>query len=108
MPEPEFQCQGTLETADGNVFVAPGFLQCLRKSVWVYDPDVAAGDVLPYLRQVKWFFGAAFRRFLGNSLPLFSVKNFIGNDADKGAFHEGTALADADDLFAGDGEHKFQ
>ncbi len=108
MTEPGFQCQGALEAAEGNVFVTPGFLQCLRKSVWVYDPDGAADDVLPYLRQMGWFFWAAFRRLLGNSFPLLSVQDFIGDDADESAFHQGTALADADDLFAGDGEHEFQ
>jgi len=106
--EPGFQCQGAVEAGDGNAFVAPGFLQCLRESVWVYDPDGTAGDVFPYVRQMEWLFGAAFRRFLGNSLPLLSVQDFIGDDADEGAFHQGAALADADDLFAGDGVHKFQ
>ena len=108
MAEPGFQCQGAVEHADGNVFVAPGFLQCLRKSVRVYDPDGAAGDVLPYLREVGRFFGATFRRLLGNSLSLLSVQDFIGDDADKSTFHQGTALADADDLFPGDSEHEFQ
>jgi hypothetical protein len=106
--EPGFQCQCAVQAADRNIFVPPGFLQCLRKSIWVYDPDGPAGDVLPYLRQVGWFFGAAFRRLLGNSLPLLSVQDFVGDDADKSAFHQGTALTDVDDLFAGDGKHEFQ
>ena len=106
--EPGLQCQGAVEAADGNVFVALGFLQCFRKSVWGYDPGGAAGDVLPYVRPVGRFFGDAFRRLLGNSLPLLSVQDFIGDDADESAFHQGSALAGADDLFAGDGEHEFQ
>src|ERR1700677_2444046 len=108
MTEPGFQCQGAIEAADGNFFVAPGFLQCLRKSVWVYDPDGAADDVLPYLKQVRWFFGTAFRRLMGNSLLLLSVQDFIGDDADESALHQGTTLADADDLFTRDCEHEFQ
>jgi hypothetical protein len=108
MAEPGFQYQSAIEAAHGNTFAAPGFLQCLRKSVWVYDPDGAADDVLPYLRQMGWFLRAAFRRLLGNSVPLLSVQDFIGNDADKGTLHQGTALADAYDLFAGDGVHEFQ
>ena len=37
-----------------------------------------------------------------------SVEDFVRDNTDKGALHQETALADADDLFSGDGVQEFQ
>jgi hypothetical protein len=43
-----------------------------------------------------------------NKRPLPSIQEFVGDYADKGAAHQGTALTQADDLFSGNGVHEFQ
>jgi hypothetical protein len=89
------------------------FLQRFHKSIWIDDPYTAANDLLPNLHQAgpfrrRSFCWGVFRRLLGNNLLLSPVEDFVRDDANEGALHQGAALADADDLFAGDGEHEFK
>ena len=49
-----------------------------------------------------------FREPLLNRRLTFSVQEFIRNNADKGALHKGTTLADPNELFPRNGECELQ
>jgi len=64
--------------------------------------------VLSDLSQAGPFYRDAFRRLWWSKPFSLSAQEFVRNNPDKGALHQGTALAHPDDLFPRDGIHEFQ
>src|SRR5258708_14788945 len=91
-----------------NFLAGSHLLQGMTKCFAINDSEKTACHTLAEFDQIGPFCNDGRQRGAGDIRFSLSIEEFIRDDADKSAAHQGTALAGADELFAGNGVHEFQ